>query len=117
MIHKVYEILSTLKLPTKWLIAPDFGHHNIVISYHFFNEADLLHGDGQATEEGGALQVDIFSKVDYTNVTQEVKELLKKAHFLLEDARDDIEEIDNHTIIYHKILIFNYIKSEVMRNG
>ena len=116
MINKVYEILKPLGLPMKWQLTPPFDSKNIVISYHFFNEGNLLYGEGEAVEEGGSLQVDVFSKVDYMSAVKEIKRLLKGACFLYADARDDTEELDSNTIIYHKILIFNYCESEVFKN-
>lgn len=117
MIDTVYNVLKQLNLPVKWQLRPYFDKSQIVISYHFFNEGDLLHGDGEGIEEGGALQIDIFSKINYTSTVKEVKKLLKCAGFLFEDAKDDTEQLDENTIIYHKILIFNYIESEVLING
>lgn len=114
MINVVYNILKQLNLPIKWQLRPPFDKSQTVISYHFFNEGDLLHGDGDASEEGGTLQVDIFSKTDYTGAVKEVKKLLKGAGFLFADSNDDMEELDNNTMIYHKVLIFNYVESEVI---
>ena len=114
MINVVYNILEQLNLPIKWQLRPPFDKSQIVISYHFFNEGDMLFGDGSSAEEGGTLQVDIFSKTDYTGAVKEVKKLLKGAGFLFASSNDDMEELDNNTMIYHKILIFNYIESEVI---
>lgn len=112
----VYNVLKPLNLPVKWQLRPSFDKSKTVISYHFFNEGDLLHGDGEGIEEGGALQIDIFSKTNYTSTVKEVKSLLKRAGFLFEEAKDNTEKLDENTIIYHKILIFNYIESEVLKD-
>lgn len=115
MITRVYDILKPLKVPTKWQLRPQFDKNKMVISYHFFNEINLLNGDGEPAEEGGSLQLDIFSKTDYTSIVKKAKKLLREAGFLFQDANDDTEELDSNTVIYHKILIFNYIESEVMK--
>lgn len=117
MVNKVYIILKPLRVPIKWLKRPPFDASQIAISYHFFNEGDLIYGDGSVSEEGGALQVDIFSKVDYSSTIKEVKRLLKGAGFLFADGHPDAEEkLDDNTTVYHKILIFNYVESVVKLN-
>lgn len=114
MINNVYELLKPLNIPIKWVKRPRFDTSNIVISYHFFNEGSELYGDGQAIEEGGSLQIDIFSKVDYSSVVKQVKILLTNAGFLMDTVEHDTEEtLDDNTSIYHKVLIFNYIESMV----
>lgn len=117
MINRVYEVLKSLNVPMKWNKCPDFNTSKTVLSYHFFNEGELLHGDGESVEEGGALQVDIYSKTDYSRIVNQTKKLLKDAHFYFESGDDTAETLDNTTMIYHKVLIFNYIESEVMKNG
>lgn len=117
MINKVYEVLKPLNLPIKWLKRPPFDKSNIAISYHFFNESGELFGEGKATEEGGSLQVDVFGKTDYSSIVKDVKKLLKSARFLFAEAYPDTEEaLDQNTTVYHKVLIFNYLESEVMMN-
>lgn len=113
MINRVYEILKPLNIPIKWNKSPDFGINKTVLKYHFFGEGDALHGDGIDAEQGGSLQVDIFSKTDYTSTVKEVKRLLKDAGFLFDNGRDTTEDLDSNTMIYHKILIFNYIEGVV----
>lgn len=113
MIMTVYNILKPLNLPIEFLKRPQFDTSKTVISYHFFNESDDNFGDGKANEEAGALQVDIFSKIDYTSTVREVKEALSSANFMYFSGHDDIESLSNSEQIYHKILIFNYVESEV----
>lgn len=117
MIDRVYEILRPLKLPIEWQTRPKFNNKSIVVSYHFFNESNLLYGDGDEIEQGGSLQVDVFSNIDYSTTERDVKQLLKENGFKFYSGEDSIENIDNNTIIYHKTLIFNYIESEVMTYG
>lgn len=117
MINKVYEILKPLKVPIKWQKRPSFDTTDTVMSYHFFNESELLRGDGLDTENGGALQIDIFSKKDYSSLAREVKALLKQNKFIFSEATDTLEELDKNTVIYHKVLTFKYIESEVLING
>lgn len=115
MIKTVDDLLKPLNLPTLWELTPDMKKSDIGISYHFFNEGNLSYGDGADNEAGGALQVDIYSKVDYTNTVIDIKGLLKEGGFRFYEGRDSLEQLDNNTNLYHKILIFNYIESEVKK--
>jgi hypothetical protein len=114
MVEKVKEVLEPLVLPTAWQLRPAFDGKKTVISYHFFGESDACFGDGEGNEEIGSLQVDIFSLVDYRSTVKEVKRLLKLAKFKFAYANDDVEKVSDSKVIYHKILIFNYIESEVL---
>lgn len=116
MIQKVYDILKQLNVPIKYILRPDIsGSNKIGISYHFFNESYNLYGDGKGKEFGGVLQVDIFSTVDYTDIVQQVRTLLEQHNFRLADMRDSEEGFEEGGLkYYHKILIFNYIESEVL---
>lgn len=113
MIRKVSDILKPLNTPTQYMLRPDIsGDTKIGISYHFFNEGNELYGDGEGIAEGGSLQIDIFSTVDYSSVVSQTKELMKTNKFRLADSRDSDDSFSN-VKYYHKILIFNYVESEV----
>lgn len=113
MIIKVYNILKGL-CPVAYITRPEINATNkIGISYHFFNEGNELYGDGEGTQEGGSLQIDIFSTVDYSNIVNQVKALMKVNKFRLADARDSDDSFNNIQY-YQKILIFNYNEREVL---
>ncbi|HHX11715.1 MAG TPA: hypothetical protein GX731_02755 [Clostridiales bacterium] len=115
MIMTVYSLLKPLDMPIKFLERPDFGQNKMCVSYHFFNQGDMEFGDGNPTKKGGSLQVDVYSKkVDYTSIVSDIKNILSNANFMLFDKRDDLENLSNSEQIYHKILIFNYVESEVI---
>lgn len=117
MIQRVYDILKPLNIPIHYLLRPDInGSSKIGISYHFFNVGYELHGDGEGKKEGGSLQVDIFSTVDYSSVVKQAKELLKANGFRFADGRDGDDSFSN-VKYYHKILIFNFVEEEVLNNG
>lgn len=116
MIELVYNILKPLNLPIEWQLRPSFDANQIVLSYHFFDESDFEYGDGDSTEDIGSLQIDIFSEVDYSKTIKKTKKVLKEAGFLYSHANPDtLEELDQNTVLYHKVLIFNYIESEVLK--
>lgn len=118
MITKVYNILKGLGLPVAYILRPEITTENRMgISYHFFNEGDELYGDGVGSEDGGSLQIDIFSTVDYSNIVNQVKALMKANKFRLADARDSYDGLDSNIQYYQKVLIFNYSTKEVLGNG
>lgn len=116
MIQKVYDILKPLNIPTKYILRPDMSSSKIGVSYHFFNENPNLYGDGEGKEEGGSLQIDIFSTIDYSSTVNRVKSLMKANKFRLADSWDGDDSMSN-VKYYHKILIFNYIEREVLEYG
>ena len=113
MINRVYEVLQPIGIPIKYILRPDIsGSNKVGISYHFFNESPNLYGDGEGKEEGGTLQIDVFSTIDFTSIVNQVKTLMKANKFRLADSRDSDDSFSN-VQYYHKILIFNYSEKEV----
>ena len=116
MKQTVSKVLSGLGVPLLWNSRPEISKTNhTAICYQFYSETDKLFGDGKGHEEGGTVLVDVFSLKDYSAVVASVKSLMKAAGFRLADSRDDDDTLGNIKC-YHKILIFNYIESEVKRN-
>ncbi len=117
MIQKVYDILKPLKVPIQYILRPDIsGSSKIGISYHFFNESNNLYGDGEGIEEGGSLQIDIFSTTDYSSLVKQVKDIMKVNKFRFADGWDGDDSMSS-VQYYHKILIFNYAEREVLNNA
>lgn len=120
MIQKVYDTLKPLNIPALYMFRPEIDNSNKTgISYHFFNESDNLYGDGEGMEFGGSLQIDIFSllslsSLDHEKIVKKVRDLMKANKFRLADMRDSDDSFSN-VEYYHKILIFNYIETEVLR--
>ena len=114
MIQKVNNILKPLDLPVEYIIRPNIV--DIGISYHFFNESPNLYGDGEDKLEGGSLQIDVFSTIDFTSVVNQIKALMKAGKFRLADMRDSDDSIGN-VQYHHKIMIFNYSVEEVLNSG
>ena len=113
MIQTVNNILKPLGVPTLFMLRPKIdATHKLGISYHFFNERNDLYGDGQGAEFGVVLQIDVFSLIDYSDIVEQIKVLMKTNKFRLADSRDS-EDGFSTTEYYHKILIFNYVEREV----
>lgn len=117
MIQKVYDILSVIGVPIQYILRPDISTAKTGISYHFFNEGYELYADGKGEEFGGVLQVDVFSTVDYSSIVQQTRALLEENKLRLADMRDGDDGFEDSMKYYHKILIFNYVESEVLGNG
>lgn len=115
LINTVYEILKPLGIPIKWQLRPDIGDHKFVVSFHFFGEGGLLYGDGDEEFEGGTCQIDIFSTTDYTQLTKQIKSLMKEHGFVPSGVQPDTIEDLGAMKLYHKILLFDYIESEVIQ--
>lgn len=117
MIQKVYDVLKPLSVPVLYMLRPDIsGNSKIAISYHFFDEGYSQYGDGEGKEEGGSLQIDVFSTIDYTNIVNQVKDLMKTNKFRLAQCNDSDDSFSNIKY-YHKVMIFNYLEKEVLNNG
>lgn len=114
MINTVYKTLRPLGIPVQWQLRPDIGDHKFVVSFHFFNEGGLLYGDGEEELEGGTCQIDIFSTTDYTKLAKQIKKLMKERGFVPDSMQSDTIEDLGASKLYHKILLFDYIESEVM---
>lgn len=115
MINEVYDLLKPIGIQLEHLFRPDINKNNpMVISYHFFGEGGLQFGDGQITEYGGSLQVDLFVKhrVDFSNAKKQIVEVLTKNGFILEDIETTGENIDGIGKIDHLKFTFNYLEME-----
>ena len=108
----VAEALSPLKVPIKYIVRPDMSRENIGISYHFYSETPSLYGDGEIQQVEGMLQVDIFYKAALGDLPRRIITLLKAQGFRWYDSSEDKETLAG-VRLYHKILQFSYLQSEV----
>lgn len=115
MIDTVNQILTSIDspVPVFWNVRPELSASvKTAITYYFFSESDSIHGDGVGQQPSGSVQISIFSTGDYSNTVKEVKRAMKSAKFRLVDGWDSEESLPRK--YYQKILIFNYIESEVI---
>jgi hypothetical protein len=82
------------------------GTATTYITFFFYNSKGELFADDEEIETGFYIQVDVWSKGDYTSIVQQVKDLLKEAGFR-RTTETDLYEPD--TKIYHKVLRFSYV--------
>lgn len=106
MINKL--IIDTLK-PLN--IPVNFQKYTGTVSTYitFFNY--LTQGeefsDDQEIGTGHYIQVDVWSKGDYTTLVEEVKRLLREAGFI---RKSEIDLYETDTQFYHKGLRFFYLR-------
>ena len=113
MIDKVYTALKTFKLPVAYIVRPAFGYNKVVLSYHFFNSRYSHYGDGGGKDFIGSLQIDIFYKRDLKDLPRQIITELEKINFRF-SYEDEYEDTLSGTRLYHKVLVFNYLESEVI---
>jgi hypothetical protein len=99
----IVDILKPLNVPVCRLkysgTAPTY------ITYFIFNEMGDLFADNEEIVTGYHVQVDIWSKGDYTDIENQLKELMTAAGFKRTYA---IELYEEETHIYHKAIRFFY---------
>lgn len=101
----ILSLLEELPVPVEYM---DYsGAANTYITFFFYNEQGVLHGDDIEEVTGYGVQVDVWSKGDYTQLVEDVKSNLEEAGFRRNYATDLFE---NDTKIYHKVIRFNYEK-------
>lgn len=83
------------------------GQATTYISFFFYNETPKLNADDTEKVTGYYVQVDVWSKGDYTDLVNQVKNAMTAAGFRKTTAADMYEK---DTELYHKALRFSYSK-------
>ncbi len=103
MINMVGNALNTIA-PTQWQLRPsEFPS----LTFSFITENGEVYADDEEIETGYVLQVDVWSKADYTDIVNQVKNTMKQIGFYRSFENDEYEA---DIKIYHKIIRFNYTK-------
>lgn len=82
------------------------GSSTTYITFFCFNEQGEAWAENEEIATDYAMQVDVWSKGDFTDVVNQAKGLLKIAGFKRTFAHE-FYEVD--TQIYHKVLRFSYV--------
>lgn len=77
------------------------------IEYEIVNETGQKWAENKEIATNYMVQVDIFSKGDYTDLEDKIKEKMSNAGFIRDTAADLYEE---DTELYHKAMRFTYTK-------
>lgn len=113
MVIIVSEILKQFKIPFNYIIRPEInGRSPTVISFHFFGKAWSYYGDGKGKEFEQSLQIDVFYLRDIKNLENEIIEKFENNRFKFTGATDTVETVSGNKM-YHKVLTFNFLESEV----
>lgn len=111
MIEKIAELLNQLDIKAKYIIRPAI-QNGLAVSYHFYNDRYAYYGDGDGVDFIQALQVDIFYQRNLNGLDRQIINLFKKYNIRFENSFDSFETLNN-VRLYHKVLTFNFLESEV----
>ncbi|WP_040210854.1 hypothetical protein [Clostridium polynesiense] len=110
MINKtIIEILKPLNIPVTF--QKYTGKAETYITFHEYLTSGEAYEEDEEALIGHYIQIDIWSKGDYTVIVKEAKEKLRKAGFRRLNESDLYEE---DTKIYHKGLKFYYLEEGEM---
>jgi hypothetical protein len=85
------------------------GTAQTYITFFCYNSKGELFADDEEIETGFYIQVDVWSKGDYTSIVPQVKELMTAAGFR---RTTETELYEPDTKIYHKVLRFSYVQEK-----
>lgn len=106
MINKL--IIDTLKLLRVPVAFQKYnGKAETYITFHEYLAAGKEYEDDEESLTAHYIQVDVWSKADYTDVVKNIKELMLKAGF---KRLNEIDLYEEDTKIYHKGLKFYYLE-------
>lgn len=113
MVIIVSEILKQFKIPFNYIIRPEInGRSPTVISFHFFGKTWSYYGDGKGKEFEQSLQIDVFYLRDIKELENKIIEKFEDSRFKFTGATDTVETVSGNRM-YHKVLAFNFLESEV----
>ncbi|MEW8997901.1 MAG: hypothetical protein AB2462_08865 [Thermoanaerobacter sp.] len=106
----VMDALKGLGVPVGFQTAPTADTY---ITFFCYLETGELYSDDMQQATGYYIQVDVWSKGNYTSLVEQVKLAMVNAGFSFLSAYDLYE---SDTATYHKVLRFYYFK-EVEQDG
>lgn len=105
MINKiVIEALKLLKIPVSF--QKYNGKESTYVTFFNYLEQGEQYADNEEKTTGYYIQIDVWSKNDYTELVEKLKIAMKTAGFVRTSAVDLFE---NDTKIFHKALRFLYL--------
>jgi hypothetical protein len=82
------------------------GTATTYITFFEYSQQSALNADDEEQKTVHRIQVDVWSKGDYTSIVQQVKDLMNAAGFR---RTTETELYEPDTKIYHKMLRFSYV--------
>ncbi|SHH59324.1 hypothetical protein [Clostridium grantii] len=108
MINKlIRDTLKPLNIPVHF--QKYSGKAKIYITFHEYFQSGEYFEEDEETYTGHYIQVDVWTKEDYTILVKSIKDLLKNVGFKRLDETDLYEE---DTGLYHKGLRFFYLEEK-----
>jgi hypothetical protein len=99
----IIDTLSPLGVPVSFQRYT--GTATTYITFFEFNQRPALNADDTEQNTQHSIQVDIWSKGDYTTLVQQVKDALNGVGFF---RTSEAEFYEDDTKIFHKVIRFNY---------
>lgn len=103
--NMIVEALKPLKIPVHF--QKYTGKVETFITFHEYFSGGEEFEDDEESLTAHYIQVDVWSKTDYTDLVDEVKNLLNNAGF---KRLNEIDLYEEDTKIYHKGLKFYYLE-------
>ena len=107
IINHIADCLSELNVPVLWNLRPNTFPS---ITFTVFLSQPEYYGDGKVKGIRHYIQVDVWSKNDYTGLVNSVNTALRQYEFIKQSEGDSFEPEVN---VYHKIMKFNYMEGEL----
>jgi hypothetical protein len=101
----IVNALKPLKIPVSF--QKYTGKQKQYITFHEYFAGGEEYEDDIEASTGHYIQVDVWSKGDYTEIVDKIKKLMIKQGF---KRLDEIDLYENDTEIYHKGLRFYYLE-------
>lgn len=106
MNSEVINALAPINVPVDFQTYT--GTATTYITFFFFDEMGVVFAEDDEVETNYYLQVDVWSKGNYSSIVDQVKANLKAIGYIRTNAFDDYEK---DTQIYHKSIRFKTTKS------
>ncbi|HFK2719185.1 TPA: hypothetical protein ACG1DY_005037 [Escherichia coli] len=104
----IINTLNPLGFPVRFLeLFKKDGSPDTYITFFEYNQNGNLHADDHEIRSNHYIQVDLFSKEDYTDIVKQVKELLKTVGFT---RTFETELFETETEYYHKVIRFIFVQ-------
>ncbi|MBB5356648.1 hypothetical protein HNR43_002660 [Anoxybacillus mongoliensis] len=82
------------------------GKEKTYITFFEYNQFSALNADDEEQQTSHFFQIDIWSKTDYTDLAQQVKERMIAAGFR---RTSEVDLFEQETKTYHKAIRFSYV--------
>lgn len=89
------------------------GKSTTYITYQLIDMDNSFSGDNELLGYVEYYDFDIYSKGNYLNIVESVKELMKQNDFMFEPSRSSGDMYEDDTGYYHKTLCFAIEKEEL----